>query len=406
MKEIQSFGTNAINKKDLITKIYFSECKKYLFVGDHCGRLVIFEKNNNLWTPLYQGDKGHIGQIDYLTGRELPDRITDIKQVNVNINTLDYLVSDSKKIYYWKISNQNYHTKKAVKLFKNRLLNKLSQEDYLNKINERKQCSILHESKQYLKNTYEHGHEYEIHSIDYNNIDNTFISSDDLRINLWNIEVNNKILLLYDSKPNDMSTLTETITCAKFDPSSKNIIYSSSSQGFIRQHDMRINNHNEPTKILYTFNSKKSKYSFEYLNNALIYENKNTYTSSFDISSDGQYLSTRDIIYTHIWDLRMNKPIHSVGVNNHLSKSIFYSSDDIICNKFEITFNNSNTHVYTGSFNNIYKINIQTGELNYYNEIERDTDIYNCSIYNHISFNNNQFAISNGGKLSIMEIKD
>ena len=220
------------------------------------------------------------------------------------------------------------------------------------------------------------------------------------------MEINNKTLLLYDCKPKDMETLTETITCAKFDPSSLNIIYSSSSQGFIRQHDIRINNHKEPTKILYTLNSEKSKYSFEYLNDAVSYTSKKTHTSSFAISSDGQYLATRDIVYTHIWDLRMNKSIYSVGINNHLSQNLLNAQrDDIIYNKFEISFNHLNTHVYTGAFDNIYYINIQTGELNYYNEIERHTDIYNCSTYNHISLNNNQFAVSNGGELSIMEVK-
>ena len=48
--------------------------------------------------------------------------------------------------------------------------------------------------------------------------DETYMSADDLRINLWNLEITNQSFNIVDIKPANMEDLTEVITAAEFHP--------------------------------------------------------------------------------------------------------------------------------------------------------------------------------------------
>jgi hypothetical protein len=59
------------------------------------------------------------------------------------------------------------------------------------------------------KRTYSNAHTYHINSISVNSDQETFLSADDLRINLWNLEVTNQSFNIVDIKPTNMEDLTE-----------------------------------------------------------------------------------------------------------------------------------------------------------------------------------------------------
>ncbi|KAK8300246.1 hypothetical protein V6Z11_D05G370300 [Gossypium hirsutum] len=67
----------------------------------------------------------------------------------------------------------------------------------------------------------------------------TFIPADDLRINLWNLEISNQSFNIVDVKPANMEDLTEVITSAEFHPTHCNMLAYSSSKGSIRLIDLR-----------------------------------------------------------------------------------------------------------------------------------------------------------------------
>ncbi|KAF5822836.1 putative transcription factor WD40-like family [Helianthus annuus] len=67
----------------------------------------------------------------------------------------------------------------------------------------------------------------------------TFVSADDLRINLWNLEISNQSFNIVDVKPANMEDLTEVITSAEFHPAHCNTLAYSSSKGSIRLIDLR-----------------------------------------------------------------------------------------------------------------------------------------------------------------------
>lgn len=89
------------------------------------------------------------------------------------------------------------------------------------------------------RKTYANAHAYHINSISVNSDGETFISSDDLRINLWNLNIQDQSFNIVDIKPANMEELTEVITAAEFHPVSCNWFMYASSKGTIKLADMR-----------------------------------------------------------------------------------------------------------------------------------------------------------------------
>jgi serine/threonine-protein phosphatase 2A regulatory subunit B len=89
------------------------------------------------------------------------------------------------------------------------------------------------------KKVYANAHTYHINSISVNSDGETFLSADDLRVNLWNLEVAEQSFNIVDIKPSNMEDLTEVITSAEFHPTHCNVLAYSSSKGCIRLADMR-----------------------------------------------------------------------------------------------------------------------------------------------------------------------
>jgi hypothetical protein len=59
------------------------------------------------------------------------------------------------------------------------------------------------------KRIYANAHTYHINSISVNSDQQTFLSADDLRINLWNLDVTDQSFNIVDIKPPNMDDLTE-----------------------------------------------------------------------------------------------------------------------------------------------------------------------------------------------------
>jgi serine/threonine-protein phosphatase 2A regulatory subunit B len=100
------------------------------------------------------------------------------------------------------------------------------------------------------RKVYANAHAYHINSISVNSDGETYISADDLRINLWNLNISDQsfseaisrpLLMtdIVDIKPVNMEELTEVITAAEFHPIHCNLFMYSSSKGTIKLADMR-----------------------------------------------------------------------------------------------------------------------------------------------------------------------
>lgn len=119
------------------------------------------------------------------------------------------------------------------------------------------EADLLHA---YSKKVYANAHSYHINSLALSSDMETFISADDLRINMWKLDNSDTtfskiffvlhslflfiylysfFLALVDIKPENMEELTEVITSVQCHPQHSNLIAFSSSRGAIKLCDTR-----------------------------------------------------------------------------------------------------------------------------------------------------------------------
>lgn len=226
------------------------------------------------------------------------------------------------------------------------------------------------------RKTYANAHAYHINSISVNSDGETFISSDDLRINLWNLNIQDQSFNIVDIKPANMEELTEVITAAEFHPMSCNWFMYASSKGTIKLADMRqsalCDQHAKCKNacslcysgLLFFFGARDANKCF-----AVFEQEEDPSARSFfseiissisDVrfSYDGRYILSRDYLTVKIWDVAMERqPVKTIPIHEHLRPRLCdtYENDSIF-DKFEVVFSGDAKNVMTGSYNNNFMI--------------------------------------------------
>lgn len=229
------------------------------------------------------------------------------------------------------------------------------------------------------RRTYANAHAYHINSISVNSDGETFISSDDLRINLWNLNIQNESFNIVDIKPTNMEELTEVITAAEFHPQSCNWFMYASSKGTIKLADMRqsalCDNHAKRmlnALILATVAADHVCTEFEQEEDPASRSFFSEIISSISdvrFSNDGRYMLSRDYLTVKIWDVAMERqPVKVIPIHEHLRPRLCdtYENDSIF-DKFEVVFSGDAKNVMTGSYNNNFMI--------YPSEPEQQTEV-------------------------------
>ncbi|OEL29219.1 Serine/threonine protein phosphatase 2A 55 kDa regulatory subunit B beta isoform [Dichanthelium oligosanthes] len=180
--------------------------------------------------------------------------------------------------------------------------------------------------------------------------DETFISADDLRINLWNLEINNQSFNIVDMKPANMEDLTEVITCAEFHPTHCNTLAYSSSKGTIRLIDLRqsalCDNH---AKLFEEHDAPGSRSFFTEIIASV---------SDIKFARDGRHILSRDYMTLKLWDLNMDSgPVATFQVHEYLRPKLcdLYENDSIF-DKFECCLSGDGHRVATGSYSNLFRV--------------------------------------------------
>ncbi|KAF2556178.1 hypothetical protein F2Q68_00013595 [Brassica cretica] len=200
------------------------------------------------------------------------------------------------------------------------------------------------------RRVYAHAHDYHINSISNSSDGETFISADDLRVNLWNLEVSNQSFNIVDVKPTNMEDLTEVITSAEFHPIHCNMLAYSSSKGSIRLIDMRqsalCDSH---TKLFEEPEAPGSRSFFTEIIASI---------SDIKFSKNGRYILSRDYMTLKLWDINMDSgPVASYQVHEHLRPRLcdLYENDSIF-DKFECCLSGDGSRVATGSYSNLFRV--------------------------------------------------
>ncbi|KAE8736505.1 Serine/threonine protein phosphatase 2A 55 kDa regulatory subunit B beta isoform [Hibiscus syriacus] len=257
----QVFGERSpddeIQDADIIYAVQFDKSGNYVAVGDRGGRIVIFETKDGK-------------DFDYLKSPEIEEKINKLKWCTSLNGSLFILSTNDKTIKLWKVKDRKVKKARemdfprkfvssenallAERIFLNEqdipsVANGNNLEGEENVANNIFSSQELHSKIASYEDTayarcrrvyaHAHAHDFNINSISNNSDGETFISADDLRVNLWNLEVTDQSFNIVDMNTSNMEDLTEVITSAEFHPTHCNLLSYSSSRGFIRLVDMQ-----------------------------------------------------------------------------------------------------------------------------------------------------------------------
>ncbi|CAK9033827.1 Serine/threonine protein phosphatase 2A 55 kDa regulatory subunit B beta isoform (AtB beta) (PP2A, partial [Durusdinium trenchii] len=381
----------------------------FLATGDKGGRVVVFELDGHnalesigsafaktrkpLQQPLefrFQSEfQSHEPEFDYLKSLEIEEKINKIRWCRPSNSSLFLLSTNDKTVKLWKVHEK---TVKSVCSFnvsdKNggrRVFESASKEEHhsdemmdveeTGKEQDHPQPPVFQrvgiprlqmpklkcEGKvvsSACRRVYSNAHAYHINSVAVNSDGETFMSADDLRINLWNLDLSDVSYNIVDIKPTNMEELSEVITAAEFHPHHCNLLMYSSSRGSIRLGDMRAN-------ALCDVHAKTFEEP-EQPGNKSFFSEIIASLSDIKFTSDGRYIVSRDYLNLKIWDINMeSKPVKTIKIHEHLrSKLSDLYENECIFDKFEVVVSGDGNNMATGSYNNNFHIYDRYGKMN------------------------------------------
>ncbi|CAN1286705.1 Serine/threonine protein phosphatase 2A 55 kDa regulatory subunit B beta isoform [Linum perenne] len=382
-----------LQEVDIISAIEFDKTGDHLATGDRGGRVVLFERTDtkdgggsrrDLERMDYQISRhpefryktefqSHEPEFDYLKSLEIEEKINKIRWCQAANGALFLLSTNDKTIKFWKV--QEKKVKKISEMNVEPSSNSSAPKPYLaNGSTDRLSNDFAIPAGGFpslrlpvvvyvmqvtsaetslvarCRRVYAHAHDYHINSISSNSDGETFISADDLRINLWNLEISNQSFNIVDVKPANMEDLTEVITSAEFHPNQCNMLAYSSSKGSIRLIDLRQSALCDSHAKLFEEQEAPGSRSFFTEIIASI--------SDIKFAKDGRYLLSRDYMTLKLWDINMDSgPVSTFQVHEHLRPKLcdLYENDSIF-DKFECCLSGDGSRVATGSYSNLFRV--------------------------------------------------
>ncbi|CDY46546.1 BnaA08g01850D [Brassica napus] len=272
----QVFGERSageeVHEVDVISAIQFDNSGDHLATGDRGGRVVLFERTDaknssgGARRDLEEADyplrhpkvryktefQSHDPEFDYLKSLEIEEKINKIRWCQTANGALFLLSTNDKTIKFWKVSTSFLFGLLTVSTWS---LILIVIGFFLSIITYKKICDInsdpsrtagnvngevpeanssslrlpvvvtSHESSPVARcrRVYSHAHDYHINSISNNSDGETFVSADNLRTNLWNLEITNQSFNIVDVKPEKMEDLSGKPWFMLFFPSIKQL---------------------------------------------------------------------------------------------------------------------------------------------------------------------------------------
>ncbi|KAK9665947.1 hypothetical protein RND81_14G148200 [Saponaria officinalis] len=403
----QVFGERAageeVQEVDIISAIEFDQSGDHLATGDRGGRVVLFERTDTKEHCINRRDmeridhpisrhpefryktefQSHEPEFDYLKSLEIEEKINKIRWCQTANSALFLLSTNDKTIKFWKVQEKKVKKISDMNMdatittgngFANSIVSSSSQPHLANGAFADKFSSSLNQDLVFppggistlrlpvvvtsnetsllarCRRVYAHAHDYHVNSISNNSDGETFISADDLRVNLWNLEISNQSFNIVDVKPQNMEDLTEVITSAEFHPSHCNTLAYSSSKGSIRLIDLRQSALCDSHAKLFEEQEAPGSRSFFTEIIASI--------SDIKFARDGRYILSRDYMTLKLWDINMDSgPVATFQVHEHLRPKLcdLYENDSIF-DKFECCLSGNGQRVATGSYSNQFRV--------------------------------------------------
>lgn len=369
-------GTNddEVSDADIISTVQFNENGNLLATGDKGGRIVIFKRDNQNTSEynVYSTFQSHEPEFDYLKSVEIEEKINKIRWLPQRTSSHFLLSTNDKTVKMWKISErqskvQGWNTQKGdedAPYDSDSGLRNQSQEimdtsdniatNFSTRITRLNVPKVVPSElciESYPKKIFSNAHAYHINSISCNSDAMTFLSADDLRINVWNLETITSSFNVVDIKPTNMEDLSEVITSAEYHPHHCHLFAYSSSRGAIKLCDMRQSALCDNHRLVFEQEENPQDRSF--------FSEIIASVSDIAFSPCGRYILSRDYLTVKLWDLvnTGRGPVKSYPVHPFLSQRLCtLYENDCIFDKFEVCWSHDASNYMTGSYNNLFRV--------------------------------------------------
>eukprot|EP00501_MAST-03F_sp_TOSAG23-6_P002491 GSMAST32.ASY1.ANO1.2602.1 assembled CDS len=340
-----SMDTDTESVTHEISALAYSNCGELVAAGDTLGGVYVYNCSAKHLNRIYRRHtafQSHNREFDYLRSLEIEERINHLTWLPRPNRSQFLLTTNDKTIKLWKIHPENKDDRSSV-------ADSVTHSD----------CPTTE------KKVFANAHAYHINSLSVCSDGESFLSSDDLRVNvcmcfIMNFKfifffVPNFVLNIFytcftcvDMKPTDMESLSEVLTAATFHPSQSHIFAYSTSTGSVRLADMRTAALCDNSVKEFKDASAKSSHAFF----AEILE----CISDIKFTNAGHQLLMRDYMYKilyltknknifsqymslKLWDARMeHMPVLTINVQEYLRpklKNLYLQ--DLIFDKYKCT---------------------------------------------------------------------
>uniref|UniRef100_A0A8C7THG1 Serine/threonine-protein phosphatase 2A 55 kDa regulatory subunit B n=1 Tax=Oncorhynchus mykiss TaxID=8022 RepID=A0A8C7THG1_ONCMY len=340
---------------DVISTVEFNPSGELLATGDKGGRVVVFQREQETKSEpqrrgeynVYSTFQSHDPEFDYLKSLEVEEKINKIRWLPQQNAAYFLLSTNDKTVKLWKIRERDRRPEGYNLKDEDGRIRHPSTITSL-RVPVLQNADLMVEAT--ARRVFSNAHTYHINSISVNSDFQTYISTDDLRVNLWNLEITDQSFNIVDIKPCNMEDLTEVITAAEFHPQQCNTLAYSSSRGSIRLCDMRKQALCDTHCKFFEEPEDPSTRSF--------FSEIISSISDIKFSHSGRFLMTRDYLTVKVWDLNMEtRPVQTYQVHDYLrGKLCSLYENDCIFDKFECVWNGSDSVIMTGSYNNFFRM--------------------------------------------------
>ncbi|XP_041317047.1 serine/threonine-protein phosphatase 2A 55 kDa regulatory subunit B delta isoform [Pyrgilauda ruficollis] len=351
-----------VAEADIISTVEFNYTGDLLATGDKGGRVVIFQREQETKSrPLARGEynvystfQSHEPEFDYLKSLEIEEKINKIRWLPQQ-NAAHFLLStNDKTIKLWKISERDKRAEGYNLKDEDGRLREPFRVTEL-RVPTLKPMDLMVEASP--RRTFANAHTYHINSISVNSDYATYLSADDLRINLWHLEVTNRSFNIVDILPSCPPSLLPSCpptllpACSPSCPPSFPLSILPSGRAAPGNHKSWHWFHVELCVLSAVFEEPEDPSSRSFFSEII------SSISDVKFSHSGRYMMTRDYLSVKVWDLNMeNRPVETYQVHEYLrSKLCSLYENDCIFDKFECCWNGSDSTIMTGSYNNFFR---------------------------------------------------
>ena len=348
--DIEQIKKDKENESFLVTNLRASEDGGVYAVSDRGGRIIIFKRGECKTSkfPKLNYHYEYAAQekdFDVHKSTEYDEAVRGMCILNNNKSKIDILSCGYRTIKLDRVSNNG-----RINIYDN------DQNPNLMKNNSHvpKLIDAKYDTKHKTKKQYKLAHTSEINSLSDSKFNKSnFISSDDFKVLLWDINHTKEVYNIVDIENYAIEAdNNEKITVSKFSGLNPSLIAFGTNKGVIRLCDLRSSSDVLSTSVKqYDENSNFNKTIFS---NDL----SSVHDLTFHNPNNEFSLVSRNYLSVNIWDKRnLSTPLNKFLLYEPVINKLSYIYQNHIMNdKFSVSTDNSGKFILTGGYNNMFHV--------------------------------------------------